>query len=147
MRPASALVDTGAEPNIVTKAAADQLGLKYRPCRAYLKTINAPPTPVSGLAQAVDIALGDWHGKTDFYVAPVDLFDIILGQDFFLRNPVLIAPYHHQLIALGQGGTSVVPLIPMPRIEATIRMSDIKLVNAPLVEEPAPWFTPVKSKN
>ena len=41
------------------------------------------PTLVSGVVHGVSITLGEWQGKTNFNVAPLDLFDIILCQDFF----------------------------------------------------------------
>ena len=78
-RPACALVDTGAEVSLVTKKAATRLGLSYSSSNAQLRTVNAPPTPVNGVAHGVSITLGEWQGKANFSVAPLDLFDIILG--------------------------------------------------------------------
>uniref|UniRef100_M0ZXX2 Uncharacterized protein n=1 Tax=Solanum tuberosum TaxID=4113 RepID=M0ZXX2_SOLTU len=49
--PASPMVDTGAEANIMTKTAATRLGLSYSPSNAQLMTVNAPPTPMCGVAQ------------------------------------------------------------------------------------------------
>uniref|UniRef100_M1BYQ0 Peptidase A2 domain-containing protein n=1 Tax=Solanum tuberosum TaxID=4113 RepID=M1BYQ0_SOLTU len=82
-RPARAMVDTGAEANIITKTEATRLGLSYSPSNAQLKTVNAPPTPVCGVAHGVSITLGKWQGKTNFIVALLDLFDIIHRQEFF----------------------------------------------------------------
>ena len=58
-RPAHAMVDTGAEVNIMTKTAVTRLGLRYSPSNAQLRTVNAPPTPVSGVAQRVSITLAE----------------------------------------------------------------------------------------
>lgn len=99
-RPTRAMVDTGEEVNVLTKSAATKLGLKYNPSNAQLRTVNAPMTPVCGVAQGVDIVLGEWRGKTNFHVAPVDLFDIILGQEFFREYHVVIDPYLQQLVVL-----------------------------------------------
>ena len=77
------MVNTGAEVNIMTKTAVTRLGLRYSPSNAQLRTVNAPPTPVSGVTHGVSIMLGEWQGKTNFTVAPLDLFDIIHGQEFF----------------------------------------------------------------
>lgn len=76
------MVDTSMEANIISKAATTKLGLNYSPSNNHLKTVNAPPTPIYGLAHGVDITLGKWHGKTNFVIAPLDIFDIILVQEF-----------------------------------------------------------------
>jgi len=55
--PASPMVDTGAEANIMTKTATTRLGLSYSPSNAQLMTVNAPPTPMCGVAQEVSITL------------------------------------------------------------------------------------------
>ena len=78
-RAARAMVVTGAEANIMTKTAAERLGLNYVPSNTRLKTVHAPPTPVCGVVQGLSITLGNWHGKINFTVAPLDIFEIILG--------------------------------------------------------------------
>lgn len=65
-RPARAMVDSGAEVNIMTKTAAERLRLNFVPSNTHLKTVNAPSTPVCGVAQGVSITLGKWQGKTNF---------------------------------------------------------------------------------
>ena len=77
----------------MTKTAAMRLGLGYGPSNAQLRMVNAQPTPVSGVAHVVSITLGEWQGKTKFTVAPLDLFDIILGQEFFQACHAAIDPY------------------------------------------------------
>ena len=49
-RPTRAMADTGAKVNIMTKTAMTRLGLCYSPSNAQLRTVNAPPTPVSVVA-------------------------------------------------------------------------------------------------
>lgn len=87
------MVDTGVEVNIMTKTAATRMGLRYSPSNAQLRMVNGPLTPVSGVAHGVSITLGEWQGKTNFTVAPVDLFDIILGQEFFQACHAVIDTY------------------------------------------------------
>ncbi|TMW91091.1 hypothetical protein EJD97_014797 [Solanum chilense] len=55
--------EQGAKVNIMTKTAATRLGLRYSPSNAQLRMVNAPPTPVSGVAHGVSITLGEWQGK------------------------------------------------------------------------------------
>ena len=86
-------VDTGAEDNIMIKTTTTRLGLSYSPNNAQLMTVNAPPTPVSGVTHEVRITLSEWQGKTNFIVAPLDLFDTILRQEFLQQCQVLMNPY------------------------------------------------------
>ena len=80
---ARVLVDNGVEANLMAKTAETRLGLRYSPTNIQLKTVNAPPTPVEGVAHGVSITISDWQGKTKFIVAPLDIYDFILGQEFF----------------------------------------------------------------
>ncbi|TMW92616.1 hypothetical protein EJD97_012790 [Solanum chilense] len=50
-RPTHAMVDSRSEANIMTKMAAWRLGLNYEPSNPLVKTVNAPPTPLCGVAQ------------------------------------------------------------------------------------------------
>ena len=59
-RPARAMVDFGAETNIMTKTAVERLGLNYAPSNTRLKTVNALPSLVCGVTQGVNITLGKW---------------------------------------------------------------------------------------
>ena len=77
------MVDTGVEVNIMNKMETKRLGLRYNPSNAQLRTVNVPLTHVSGVEHGISITLGEWQGKTNFIVAHLDLFDVILGQEFF----------------------------------------------------------------
>lgn len=59
--------------------------------------------------------LGKQHGKTNFYFTLIDLFDIILGQEFFKRCHVVINSYLQHLIVIKQGGSCMVPLVKVPK--------------------------------
>ena len=52
---ARVLVDNGAEANLMAKTAATRLGLRYSPSNINFKMINAPPTPMDGVAHGVSI--------------------------------------------------------------------------------------------
>ncbi|XP_075101865.1 uncharacterized protein LOC142177290 [Nicotiana tabacum] len=80
-----------------------------------MKTVNALPTTVHGFAPNVHIALGGWQGLTDFTVAPMDVFDIILGLDFWYEINALIAPRINQLHISNPGGSCIVPLVRVPQ--------------------------------
>ncbi|XP_027769932.1 uncharacterized protein LOC107009291 [Solanum pennellii] len=126
-RPARAIVDTGAEVTIMTKTTATSLGLRYSPSNTQLRTVNAPPTPVNGVAHGVSITLGEWQGKTNFIVAPLDLFDVILGQEFFQACHVVIDPYLQQLMVLEKGGTCMISMVKASKTEGQVRLTAMQL--------------------
>uniref|UniRef100_A0A3Q7EW15 CCHC-type domain-containing protein n=1 Tax=Solanum lycopersicum TaxID=4081 RepID=A0A3Q7EW15_SOLLC len=109
------MVDTGATHNFVTEQKARELGLSYVASNTKLKTVNATPTTVTGFAPRVPIELGEWAGQTNFTIAPMDVFDVILGLDFWYEVNAFISPRHNQLHISDTGGSCVVPLIRVPQ--------------------------------
>uniref|UniRef100_A0A3Q7FHJ2 Uncharacterized protein n=1 Tax=Solanum lycopersicum TaxID=4081 RepID=A0A3Q7FHJ2_SOLLC len=91
------MVDIGATHNFVTEQKAKELGLSYVASKTKLKTVNPTPTTVHGFAPEVPIDLGDWTGQTDFTIAPMDVFDVILGLDFWYDVNAFISPRPNQL--------------------------------------------------
>ncbi|XP_049391610.1 uncharacterized protein LOC125856067 [Solanum stenotomum] len=109
------MVDTGATHNFVTREKATDLRLYHVASDTMLKTVNALPTNVHGFAPKVSIDLGGWKGFTDFTIAPMDVFDIILGLDFWYEVNAFISPRLNQLHISDAGGSCVVPLIRVPQ--------------------------------
>ena len=114
---ARVFVDTGAEANLITKMATMRLGLRYSPSNIQLKTVNAPPTPVYGVSHGLSIMIGNWQGKNKFIVAPLDIYDIILGQEFFQQCVTVIDPYLQQLMIMEKEGTCMVPMVKTQKME------------------------------
>ncbi|KAH0743133.1 hypothetical protein KY290_031126 [Solanum tuberosum] len=109
------MVDTGATHNFVTKERAKDLCLNYVASKTMLKTVNALPTTVHSFAPKVPIDLGRWKGLTDFTIVPMDVFNIILGVDFWYEVNAFISPRLDQLHINDAGGSCVVPLIRVPQ--------------------------------
>ncbi|XP_049358818.1 protein DNA-DAMAGE INDUCIBLE 1-like [Solanum verrucosum] len=145
-KPACALVDTGAEVNLMTKKAATRLGLSDSSSNAQLRTVNAPPTPVNGVAHGVSITLGEWQGKANFTVAPLDLFDIILGQEFFQQCHAVIDPYLQRLLVMEQGRSCMVPMIKVLKTEGQVRLTSMQLEKNPKKKESMSRATIASSK-
>lgn len=87
------MVDTGATHNFVMEKLAKDLGLAYVSCDTLLKTINALPATILVFAPRVQLVFGVWKGLTDFTVTPMDMFDIILGLDFWYEINTFISPH------------------------------------------------------
>ena len=91
------MVDRRAIHNFVTEQKAKDLGLSFVASNTKLKSVNTTPTTVHGFAPEVPIELGEWIGQTDFTIAPMDVFDVLLGLDFWYEVNVFISPRHNQL--------------------------------------------------
>ena len=77
------MAELGAKTNSITKATTKRLGRKYAPKNTCLKTFNYPIDSLKGCRPlGVSITLGKWKGRTNFTVAPLDIFDIIVRQFF-----------------------------------------------------------------
>ncbi|KAH0747723.1 hypothetical protein KY285_009380 [Solanum tuberosum] len=124
-----------------------RLGLSYSPSKAQLRTVNAPPTPVSGVAHGVSITLGEWQGKTNFTIVPLDLFDIILGQEFFQQCHAVIDPYLQRLLVMEQGRSCMVPMVKVPKTEGQVRLTVMQLEKNPKKKESTHTTTIASLKN
>ncbi|PHT78431.1 hypothetical protein T459_16483 [Capsicum annuum] len=120
------MVDTGATHNFVTAEKAKELGLAFVTSDSMLKTVNCLPTNVNGLAPRVSLTLGGWKGETDFSVVPMDVFDIVLGLDFWYEINAFISPRLNQLAICDEGGSCIVPLIRVA--QSGTRLSAMQLV-------------------
>ncbi|XP_070048663.1 uncharacterized protein [Nicotiana tomentosiformis] len=109
------MVDTGTTHNFVTEEQTRELELVFLSRDTLTKTVNALPTTIHGFAPNMHIDLGGWQGLTDFTVAPMDVFDIILGLDLWYEINALIVPRINQLHISDPGGSCIVPLVRVPQ--------------------------------
>ncbi|XP_047267518.1 uncharacterized protein LOC124897941 [Capsicum annuum] len=128
------MVDTGATHNFVTEEKAKELGLAFVTSGSMLKTVNCLPTNVNSLAPRVSLTLGGWKGETDFSVVPMDIFDIVLGLDFWYEINAFISPRLNQLAICDMGGSCIVPLIRVA--QSGTRLSAMQLVKGFKKREP-----------
>jgi len=54
------------------KELAFEVGLPYTKERGFVKGINAISLPIEGIAWGVIIQIGQWYGKANITVAPLD---------------------------------------------------------------------------
>ncbi|XP_060172138.1 uncharacterized protein LOC132603213 [Lycium barbarum] len=135
-KPARALVDTGATHNFVTEAAAKRLELKLAPINALVKTVNAKPENARGVVSGVSVKLGDWKGMTNFTATTMDIFDIVLGQEFFTHCHAMIDPYLQRLLVMEQEGACMMPTVTMSHEQGHAQLSALQLVEGLKKEEP-----------
>ncbi|GAV90375.1 gag-asp_proteas domain-containing protein [Cephalotus follicularis] len=88
-----AMVDTGATHSFLADRMVTQLGLRVDKHGSRIKAVNSQAQAVAGMAHGVQITMGEWVGKIDLMVVPLDDFDLILGNNFFVTEKVLIMPH------------------------------------------------------
>ncbi|KAH0712399.1 hypothetical protein KY289_008358 [Solanum tuberosum] len=90
-RLARAMVDSGAEANIMTMTSTTRLGLSYNPSNIRLKTVNTPPTPMCGVSQGVSITLGKWQVKVSKKEGHAHLSAMQIMKGLMKGEPMFIA--------------------------------------------------------
>ncbi|XP_070002194.1 uncharacterized protein [Nicotiana sylvestris] len=135
-KPAHAMVDTGATHNFVIEAAAKRLELKLAPTNSRVKTVNAEIQNARGVANGIGVKLGTWKGMTNFTITAMDIFDIILGQEFFRHCHILIDPYHQRLLVMEREGACMVPTVTMPHGQIQAQLSAMQVVKGIKKGEP-----------
>ncbi|GAV69881.1 gag-asp_proteas domain-containing protein [Cephalotus follicularis] len=98
----SAMVDIGATHSFLAERMVNQLDLKVDKHGSRIKAVNSQAQAVAGMAYGVPIAMGEWAGKIDLMVVPLDDFDLILGNDFFISEKVIMMPYLSGLLIMNE---------------------------------------------
>ena len=76
------IVDNGATHNFMSEDTARKIGLKFILVQAYLKAMNSPLDSVIGIAEKVDVSIGEWAGKVNFTIVWIDDYEVVLGMEF-----------------------------------------------------------------
>ena len=98
----SIMVDTGATHNFISEGEARKLGLKLEKDSGRMKAVNSKAFTTAGVAKQVVVKLGSWQGKTDFVVAQMDDFDVVLGMEFLIAHHVIPVPAANSLMIMGE---------------------------------------------
>ena len=101
--------------------------MRYTASNAQIRTVKASPTPIVGVAHGVNITVGDWQGKTKFIIAPINMFDVILGQKFFQQCHAVIDPHLQKLTIMEKGREYAIPMVKAQATEGQARLKAMKL--------------------
>nr|XP_033512298.1 uncharacterized protein LOC108945330 [Nicotiana tomentosiformis] len=122
----SIMVDIGTTHNFVSETKAKSLGLAFGPSSSVLKTVNAKPTNVKGVARNMQLNLGAWQGNVSFFVAFLDVFDLVLGMDYWDEVKAFICPYLNKIYIYDPKGPCVVLTVRVPQVVS--QLSAIQIV-------------------
>ncbi|KAK4422032.1 hypothetical protein Salat_2154000, partial [Sesamum alatum] len=84
-----AMLDFGATYNFIAVREVQKMGLTLAERSSRIKAVNSEAKPIQGMA-VVDLTVGNWKGKCELMVVPLDDFDVILGMDFLLTAKAAI---------------------------------------------------------
>ncbi|XP_019059506.1 PREDICTED: uncharacterized protein LOC109117174 [Tarenaya hassleriana] len=121
-----AMFDTGASHNFMDVGEAKKLKLRLDGSGGSVKAVNSPAQAAVGVAKGVRIQIGDWIGKTDFTVLPMDDFRVVLGLTFFRSVSTFIPAATSSLVIVDKDKPTFVPLRPAPRDSTTLSAMQFK---------------------
>ena len=109
-KPLQAMLDTGADTVYMAKELADEVGLSYTKEKGFVNGVNARSLPIAGIARDAPIQIGQWKGKADITVAPLDDKKFYLGINFLDEVKAFLEPYTDTMCIMETGEPCVVPV-------------------------------------
>ena len=106
-----AMIDTGSTHNFVSEDEARRLKLQTSKEAGWLKAVNSVAKPSQGVARGVTMKIGQWEGKIDFTVAPMDDFKVVIGMDFLRQVKAVPIPFLRSMAILEEEAPCMVPTI------------------------------------
>ena len=97
-----ALVDSEVTHNLVSTGVATRLDLKLCKDASKLKVVNSEALETQGLAKDVAIQISEWKGTVNMLSTPLDDFDLILGNEFFVKAKVMVLPHLNGLLFMNE---------------------------------------------
>lgn len=87
-----AMVDTGANHNFLSDRIVARLGLRVDQGNSKMKAVNSEAKAIVRVAKIVPLQIGEWSGKFDLMVVPLDDFHFLLGLEFLRKTRVYVSP-------------------------------------------------------
>ncbi|CAL8092009.1 unnamed protein product [Prunus armeniaca] len=75
-------MDIGASHNFMSMQESKRLGCRVSKEAGSMKTVNSTAKPIDGVACGVELHIAAWKGVADFFVIPMDDYDVVLGMEF-----------------------------------------------------------------
>ena len=103
-----AMMDTGATHNFIAQREVRTFGLQLGKSSSKLKAVNSSAIPMNGNAE-VNLKVGLWEGRVSMTAIPLDDFDVILENEFFVNAKVALMPYLNEMLISHEKATCFVP--------------------------------------
>ena len=109
-KPSKVMLDKGADTVYMAKELADKVGLFYTKEKGFVKGANVRSLPIEGVARGTLIQIGQWRGKGDITVAPLDDKQFYFGIDFLSMVKALLVSHTNTMYIMKKGKPCVVPM-------------------------------------
>ncbi|CAN6454511.1 unnamed protein product [Victoria cruziana] len=103
------MVDTGATHNFVSVEETKRLGLILKKEELRMKVMNSEAKPICGVARDVAVKIKNLSGKTNFSVAPIDDYKMILGIDLMCKAKMVSMPHLRTIASLDENVPYMIP--------------------------------------
>ena len=105
-----AMMDTSVTHNFIAQREVVTFGLRLTENLSKLKTINSEVMPVHGRVET-SLKVDLWEGQVSLMAVPLDDFDIIIGNEFFINANVALISYLNGMQILDQKTTCFVSAV------------------------------------
>lgn len=87
------MMDAGAMHSFMAEMMVNTLDFSLARHSSHIKTINSQIQAMRGMAFDVQVVIDGWYSKMDLMVVPLDNFDLIVNNDFFVVAKMAILLY------------------------------------------------------
>lgn len=98
----SGMLDTGDTHNFVASRLVAKFGLNLSKCSSRLKAVNSEAQPMTMILYSVSLKVGEWSGKVNFMVVPLDDFNTILDNEFFILAKAVLMSFVGGLLIMNE---------------------------------------------
>ena len=102
-KPLQVILDIGADMVYMAKELPDGVGLSYTKEKGFVKGLNARSLPIECITRGALIQIGQWRGKADITVAPLDDKKFYLGINFLNMAKAFLVPYTNTMCIMEKG--------------------------------------------
>ncbi|CAI9112468.1 OLC1v1012922C1 [Oldenlandia corymbosa var. corymbosa] len=94
------LLDMRPDTNYLTEEVARSLGVKWTPSKGRFKGVNGEWMGLLGEARNVPLKIGNWSGKANFSVPPMDDYGLVFGMELLDQVKPIIVPSKDTMVIL-----------------------------------------------
>ncbi|GAV80332.1 hypothetical protein CFOL_v3_23793 [Cephalotus follicularis] len=95
------MVDTGETHNFLNMKEARRIGMCLTKDTGQFKIVDSKPVATERLVKDVQLKLGPWGGLVNFTVAPINVFDMVMGIEFLTQANAIPIPAVSFLLIMG----------------------------------------------
>uniref|UniRef100_A0A5K0XDL7 Aspartic peptidase DDI1-type domain-containing protein n=1 Tax=Nymphaea colorata TaxID=210225 RepID=A0A5K0XDL7_9MAGN len=108
-KPTMAMIDTDATHNFVSVVKARRLGLTLEWGELRMKAVNSEAKLIHGVARDVVVKIDSWSEKSNFFVVPMNDYQMILGMELLSAVNMVLMPHLRSVSIMDEKSPCIVP--------------------------------------